>query len=156
MADDSKINLLLIHGYLKGTGYRLDEAENGAIAVAKIKAEKYDLVLMDIQMPMMDGLEATRAIRDWARERGLARTPIVALTASALDEDVRRTLEAGVDTHLSKPIKKALMNVHHCFTTDGLMSMDEAARCRPIQGLAAQHGVRAISHPPLQGARPRR
>ena len=109
MADDSKINLLLIHGYLKGTGYRLDEAENGEIAVAKIKAEEYDLVLMDIQMPVMDGLEATRAIRNWERERGLARTPIVALTASALDEDVRRTLEAGVDTHLSKPIKKALL-----------------------------------------------
>lgn len=95
IADDSKINLLLIRGYLKGTGYRLEEAEDGAIAVAKIKAEKYDLVLMDIQMPVMDGLEATRAIRDWEQERGLARTPIVALTASALDEDVRRTLEAG-------------------------------------------------------------
>jgi CheY-like chemotaxis protein len=60
------------------------------IAVAKLKAGRYDLALMDIQMPVIDGLEATRAIRDLERERGLSRTPIV--------EDVRRTLEAGVDS----------------------------------------------------------
>jgi two-component system, sensor histidine kinase and response regulator len=109
LADDSKDNRLLIHAYLKDTGYRLDDAENGAIAVAKLKAGNYDLVLMDIQMPVMDGLEATRTIRDWEQERGLARTPILALTASALDEDVRRTLEAGVDMHVSKPIKKVVL-----------------------------------------------
>jgi signal transduction histidine kinase/DNA-binding response OmpR family regulator len=109
LADDSKDNRLLIHAYLKDSGYRLDDAENGAIAVAKLKAGSYDLVLMDVQMPVMDGLEATRAIRDWENERGLARTPILALTASALDEDVRRTREAGVDMHVSKPIKKAVL-----------------------------------------------
>ena len=87
----------------------MEDAENGAIAVAKLKARSYDIVLMDIQMPVMDGLEATRTIRDWERERGLSRTPIVALTASALDEDVRRTLEAGVDMHVSKPIKKVAL-----------------------------------------------
>jgi CheY-like chemotaxis protein len=64
---------------------------------------------MDIQMPVMDGLEATRAIRDWERDGGRSRTPILALTASALDDDVRRTLEAGVDMHISKPIKKAVL-----------------------------------------------
>ena len=74
-----------------------------------MKSGNYDLVLMDIQMPVMDGLEATRAIRAWERERGLSRMPILALTASALDEDVRRTLEAGVDLHISKPIKKAVL-----------------------------------------------
>ena len=60
-------------------------------------------------MPVMDGLEATRSIRKWEKERGLSRTPILALTASALDEDVRRTLEAGVDMHVSKPIKKTVL-----------------------------------------------
>ena len=60
-------------------------------------------------MPVMDGLEATRTIRAWERERGLVRTPILALTASALDEDVRHTLEAGVDMHVTKPIKKAVL-----------------------------------------------
>jgi CheY-like chemotaxis protein len=64
---------------------------------------------MDIQMPVMDGLEATRAIRVGELERGLSRTPILALTASALDDDVRRTLEAGVDMHINKPIKKAVL-----------------------------------------------
>jgi CheY-like chemotaxis protein len=109
LADDSKDNRLLIHAYLKDTGDRLEDAENGAIAVAKLKTGNYDVVLMDIQMPVMDGLEATRTIRAWERERGLSRTPILALTASALDEDVRRTLEAGVDMHVSKPIKKAVL-----------------------------------------------
>jgi two-component system, sensor histidine kinase and response regulator len=109
LADDSRDNRLLIHAFLNDTGYRLDDAENGAIAVAKLKAGDYDLVLMDIQMPVMDGLEATRAIRDWERVRGLSRIPILALTASALDEDVRDTVEAGVDLHVSKPIKKAVL-----------------------------------------------
>jgi CheY-like chemotaxis protein len=109
LADDSKDNRLLIHAYLKDTGHRLDDAENGLIAVAKLKTGKYDLVLMDIQMPVMDGLEATRTIRAWEKERGNSRMPILALTASALDEDVRKTLEAGVDMHVSKPIKKAVL-----------------------------------------------
>lgn len=109
LADDSKDNRELIHAFLKDTSHRLDDAENGAIAVARLKAGNYDLVLMDVQMPVMDGLEATRTIRAWKQERGLSRTPIVALTASALDEDVRRTLEAGVDMHVSKPVKKAVL-----------------------------------------------
>jgi two-component system sensor histidine kinase/response regulator len=109
LADDSADNRLLIHAYLKDTGCLLDDAENGAIALTKLKAGGYDLVLMDIQMPVMDGLEATRLIRDWESERGLPRTPILALTASAVEEDVRRALEAGVDMHVSKPIKKAVL-----------------------------------------------
>ena len=88
LADDSEDNRMLIHSYLKDTGYRLDDADNGAIAVAKLKVGNYDLVLMDIQMPVMDGLEATRAIRDWERERGLWRTPILALTASGRNATV--------------------------------------------------------------------
>jgi CheY-like chemotaxis protein len=64
---------------------------------------------MDVQMPVMDGLEATRLIRDWERERGSPRTPILALTASAVEEDVRRALAAGVDMHVSKPISKAVL-----------------------------------------------
>ena len=109
LADDSKDNRLLIHAYLKDTDWRLDDAENGAIALTKLKTGNFDLVLMDVQMPVMDGLEATRSIRKWEKERGLSRTPILALTASALDEDVRRTLEAGVDMHVSKPIKKTVL-----------------------------------------------
>ncbi|MGA2411343.1 MAG: response regulator, partial [Candidatus Binataceae bacterium] len=109
LADDSPDNRMLIHAYLKNSSCQLDDAEHGAIAVAKLKAGNYDLVLMDMQMPVMDGLEATRAIRDWEQERGLPRTPLLALTASALDADVRRTLEAGADMHVGKPIKKAAL-----------------------------------------------
>ena len=106
LVDDSQVNRLLIHIYLKDGCYQLEDAENGEIAVAKVKAENYDVVLMDMQMPIMDGLEATRKVREWERERGLSRTPILALTASALEEDVRRALDAGVDAHITKPITK--------------------------------------------------
>ena len=109
LADDSPDNRVLIHAYLKDTGYLLDDAENGAIAVAKIKAGNYDLLLMDVQMPVMDGLEATRTIREWEREEGLPRMPIFALTASAVEDDVKRAPDAGVDMHISKPIKRALL-----------------------------------------------
>src|ERR1700737_2743453 len=64
---------------------------------------------MDIQMPVMDGLEAMRLIRLREREDGLERTPIIALTASALENDVRRSLDAGADLHISKPVKKATL-----------------------------------------------
>ena len=60
-------------------------------------------------MPVMDGLEATRSIRAWERERGRQRTQVIVLTASALDEDIRRALEAGADLHLSKPINKGAL-----------------------------------------------
>jgi CheY-like chemotaxis protein len=109
LADDSQDNRLLIHAYLKKTGYLLDDAENGAIAVAMVKAGNYALVLMDVQMPVMDGLEATRIIRAWEQEYALPRLPIFALTASAVEQDVRRAIDAGVDLHLSKPIKKAVL-----------------------------------------------
>ena len=109
LADDSRDNRLLIRAFLKDSGHRVDEAENGAIAVAKIKSGEYDLVLMDVQMPVMDGLDAMRAVRLWERESGRRRIPILALTASALDDDVRRTIEAGADLHIGKPIRKAVL-----------------------------------------------
>ena len=109
LADDSKDNRLLIHAYLRDTRHRLDDAENGAIAVSKLKAGNYDLVLMDIQMPVMDGLTATRSLRQWEQERGMAPTPIIALTASALQEDVERSLAAGCNAHVSKPVRKRVL-----------------------------------------------
>jgi CheY-like chemotaxis protein len=69
----------------------------------------YDLVLMDIQMPEMDGLEAMRRIRQRERQNSAERVPIIALTASALESDVRRSLDAGADLHVSKPVKKATL-----------------------------------------------
>jgi two-component system, sensor histidine kinase and response regulator len=108
LADDSPDNRLLLLSYLKGRPYRIDIAEDGARAVEKFKTGRYDLVLMDIQMPVMDGYEATREIRKWEREQQLGTTPIVALTAHAFQEDREKSLNAGCTGHLTKPIKKAI------------------------------------------------
>jgi len=107
MVEDSKDNRLLVQSYLKKTPYRLDIAENGKSAVEKFKSGAYDLVLMDIQMPVMDGYTATKTIRKWESEKRLKPTPIIALTAHAFKEDAQKSLDAGCNTHITKPIKKA-------------------------------------------------
>jgi two-component system, sensor histidine kinase and response regulator len=109
LAEDSADNRLLITAYLKNTPHQLDTAENGAIAVDKFAAGRYDLILMDMQMPVMDGYSATREIRKWQSERAMAPVPIIALTASALKEDVARSLEAGCDQHVAKPVRKVTL-----------------------------------------------
>ena len=86
-------------------------AKNGAIAVeswlaAQACGEPYDLVLMDVNMPEVDGIEATRRIRAAEGERGAARTPIIALTANAFDEDRNACVEAGMDGFLPKPLDR--------------------------------------------------
>jgi PAS domain S-box-containing protein len=109
LADDSRDNRLLVRAYFANSPVQLAEAENGRIAVDLFKQNTYDLVLMDMRMPEMDGYTATRAIRAWETERHLRRTPVIALTASALDEAVRGCLEAGCDLHVSKPVKRAVL-----------------------------------------------
>ena len=109
LADDSPDNRMLIKAYLKKTPYVLEEAENGQIALNRFTAGKYDLVLMDIQMPVLDGYSAVRKIREWERENHRGRTPIIALTASALDDAVRKAKDAGCDLHVSKPVKKSTL-----------------------------------------------
>src|SRR6202030_2568346 len=84
LADDSPDNRMLIRAYLKKTPYSLDEAENGKVAVDRFIEGKYDVVLMDIQMPVLDGYGAVRMIREWEKNHGRKRTPVIALTASAL------------------------------------------------------------------------
>ncbi len=109
MADDSHDNRALIRAYLKKTPYLLVEAEDGQAAIDKFVAGNFDLVLMDIQMPNVDGYEATSTIRVWEVANSRRRTPIVALTASALEEAVHRTREAGCDAHITKPVKKSTL-----------------------------------------------
>jgi PAS domain S-box-containing protein len=107
LAEDSADNRLLIQTYLKHTSYHLEMVGNGLLALEKMKAKPYDVVLMDIQMPVLDGYAATKAIRQWERERDREPVPIVALTAFALIGDAEKSLEAGFTAHLSKPIQKA-------------------------------------------------
>jgi CheY-like chemotaxis protein len=109
LVEDSPDNQLLIQSYLKPTPHRLDVAENGQIAVELFKAGRYDLVLMDMQMPVMDGYTATRAMRQWERDQRLPETPIVALTAFALKEEAAKIFEAGCTAHMTKPIKKSTL-----------------------------------------------
>ena len=106
LVEDTVDNQFLFRAYLKSTPWNLDMAENGAIGVEKFKAGKYDLVLMDMHMPVMDGYTATREIRKWEKEKGVKATPIIALTAYALKEELRKSIEAGCNDHITKPVKK--------------------------------------------------
>jgi PAS domain S-box-containing protein len=105
VVDDSEENRFLISEYFKDFGCRLEFAENGQIAVEKICLNAYDLVLMDLRMPVMDGYEATRRIRGWEEEQGRALTPIIALTASALETELQNAIDAGCTTSLRKPVR---------------------------------------------------
>jgi CheY-like chemotaxis protein len=107
LVEDNEQNRMLIQTFLKKTPYTLDTAENGKIAVEKFKADQYNLVLMDIEMRVMDGYEATKEIRKWEAENRVKPTPVIALTAHALVEHRQKSLDAGCSDHLSKPIKKA-------------------------------------------------
>ena len=109
LVEDNPDNRLLVRAFLKGLPCAIDEAENGAEGVALFQAGGYDLVLMDIQMPVMDGHTATRAMRAWEREHDLSPIPVIALTAHAIKEDMERSLAAGCTAHLTKPIKKAAL-----------------------------------------------
>ena len=109
LADDSRDNRLLVHAYFKKTPYIIDEAEDGAAALEKFRSGTYDLVLMDIEMPIMDGYSATRAIRAMERETGRPHVPILALTASVLAEALEKAIDAGCDAYVVKPVKKATL-----------------------------------------------
>jgi CheY-like chemotaxis protein/HPt (histidine-containing phosphotransfer) domain-containing protein len=106
VAEDSPDNRLLVQAYLKGSPHLLTFAEDGKIAVDRFEAGCFDLILMDIQMPVMDGLTATRAIRAIEQVRRSPAIPIIAVTANALPQDVKSSAKAGCDYHFSKPISK--------------------------------------------------
>jgi len=109
MAEDSVDNCAIAMAYLHDTPYRIDVAVNGAIACEMFTRGDYDLVLMDRQMPVMDGLTATRTIRSWETTQQRSATPIIALTASALKGDRETCLASGCTTYLSKPIKQDVL-----------------------------------------------
>ena len=107
LVEDNAVNRKLATRLLEKMGHRVTEAHDGAAAVAAHAAHAYDAILMDMQMPVMDGLEATRAIR--ARETGSRHVPIIALTGNAMGGDRDRCIAAGMDDYVSKPIEVAAL-----------------------------------------------
>lgn len=109
LAEDSSDNRMLFGAYLKSFNCTLDEAENGAIAVSKYLKHSYDIILMDVQMPEMDGYSATRAIREHEKDNNLSNIPIIALTAHAQKSDTEASLKAGCTRHVVKPVTKKVL-----------------------------------------------
>lgn len=106
LAEDNPINALIASTMLEGLPYRIDQAANGKEAFQKVSQHSYHLILMDINMPDMDGFATTQAIREWEEANALPNTPIIALTANALNDDREKCLAAGLNDYLAKPVKK--------------------------------------------------
>jgi CheY-like chemotaxis protein len=104
VAEDNPMNRRVVELLLAQSGLHITFAENGKEAVEKFSAGKFDLVLMDLQMPIMGGLAAMRAIRAWEKETGRVPTPMLAVSANATDDHVQEAKEAGADDHVAKPI----------------------------------------------------
>ncbi|NEX94606.1 ATP-binding protein, partial [Caulobacter sp. 17J65-9] len=109
LAEDHPTNQRVVRLILEPAGVELTVVDDGRKALDAFERGEFDVVLMDLQMPVMDGLEATAAIRALEISAGRARTPIVALTANALDEHVAASRQAGADRHVSKPIHAAVL-----------------------------------------------
>lgn len=109
IVDDTEDNRFLLLTYLKKYPFDVVQAENGKQAVDAATKEAFDLILMDIQMPVMDGYVATKKIREWEKEQGRKPIPIIAVSANAMAEDVQKSLDAGCTEHLTKPVKKTAL-----------------------------------------------
>ena len=136
LVDDSPLNREVAIEFLRGAGLAIDEATNGREAVEKVLSGDYQLVLMDIQMPQMDGITATQTIRADARFRDL---PIVAMTAHAMAGDRERSLAAGMNDHLTKPIDPdaLLAALEHWIPGNALQALPQACPNMPIGGPAS-------------------
>jgi signal transduction histidine kinase/DNA-binding response OmpR family regulator len=107
LADDSEDNRLLFRAFLADTGHTLEMVADGRSAVDKAEHEPWDVILMDVQMPILDGLSAMREIRRFEREKGRPPVTILALTAEVMPEQIKRALDAGADGHVGKPLRRA-------------------------------------------------
>ncbi len=125
LAEDDPINKVLTETLLSQAGVIVDSVENGQDAYDKIRDETYQVLLMDVQMPVMDGLEATRKVRSWEKQNGKPRMTIIALTALATQGDRENCLQAGMDDYLPKPIeKKQLLDMLTKYLTRSALVLD--------------------------------
>lgn len=109
LVEDNLVNRMVAARMLENLGLEVVSCGDGETALNTIQGENFDVVLMDVQMPVMDGLEATRAIRRWERAAGRSPVPIIALTANALGGERERCLASGMDDHLAKPYRRQLL-----------------------------------------------
>ncbi len=109
LVEDYEHNRIIIQEYLKNSPFLIDIAKDGSEAVKEYQQNQYDIVLMDMQMPVMDGYTATCHIREYEVEQQIQPIPIIALTAHALNDEITKSMNAGCVEHLSKPIKKRLL-----------------------------------------------
>jgi CheY-like chemotaxis protein len=139
VAEDNMINQQVALSFLARLGYRADVAANGLEVLLSLRRQPYDAVLMDVQMPEMDGLEATRRIRQMSPEEIAAETQprIIAMTANAMREDCEICLEAGMDDYLSKPIEVGEL-------------VRALSKCRPRQPAEVQKRPEAVASPVLE------
>ena len=123
LVEDNEINQIVAKQNLENFGLEVDIAENGAIAVEKVKKEHFDIIFMDLQMPIMDGFEASRKIREFS-----SNIPIIALSAAVMEEDLKMTHEAGMNEHLAKPIDiqklKEVITKYLNTTTEHILSIE--------------------------------
>jgi CheY-like chemotaxis protein len=145
IAEDNEENLFLLQSYLKGQSAIVEIAANGVVAVQKRQENHYDVILMDIQMPLMDGLAATRVIRAWEAKHESARMPIVALTAHALSGAAAECREAGCDGYLSKPVQRGdLMQTIIRFSASGEVPSNAAGGQAQPTPSPVDAGIRAL------------
>ncbi len=133
LAEDNRVNQMVALRILQKAGHTVVVAGNGRDALAALERERFDLILMDVQMPQMSGLEATAAIREGERRTG-RHIPIVALTAHALQGDRERCLEAGMDAYVAKPLgPQELLDTVDAFRRD--------SASEPVSDLEADAGL---------------
>jgi PAS domain S-box-containing protein len=148
LVEDTVVNQKVALKFLEGFGHQAEIAENGKEAVEAVQNKDYDLVLMDIQMPIMDGLAATRAIRE-LKDPQKANQPIIAMTAHAMKGDKERCLEAGMNGYVTKPIQpKELFQALEDFIESGLEKESELQSTNQEKG---QAGIISVQGDPQRG-----
>jgi signal transduction histidine kinase/CheY-like chemotaxis protein len=143
LVDDNEVNLIVTEALLRETGYAVEIARDAEVALDLFRTARFGLMLMDVQMPGMDGLAATREIRRLEAAEGRERTPIVALTANAFDTDERSSLDAGCDAHLTKPVNRQRL-------LDTVASLGRHLPPAIVSAVTtAQAGGQALAAPPI-------
>jgi CheY-like chemotaxis protein len=143
VAEDNAVNQKLISCFLEQDGYDVTIAPNGSVAFELWRGNLFKLALMDVQMPVMNGFEATERIRKWERRTGRSHMPIIALTAHAMAGDRERCMEAGMDGYLTKPIRRDdLRKTLHALLSSRSLQVDppDLREIEPVQAEITNEG----------------